>query len=99
MLNPFINLLGSVIHIYIMIVIVWVVLSILIQYDVVNRYNRLVSQIFVGLGQLVEPALEPIRKLLRKLLPKLSSIDLSPLVLILLLTFVKDAMYTWFYEV
>ena len=99
MLNPFIDLIGSVIHIYSTIVIVWVVLSMLIQFNVVNKYNKLISYVFSALSQLVEPALAPIRRRLWKLFPKLTSLDLSPLVLILLLNFVNNALYSWFYSV
>ena len=99
MLNPFIDLIGSVIHIYSTIVIVWVVLSILIQFNVVNKYDKLISYVFSALGQLVEPALAPIRRGLWKLFPKLTALDLSPLVLILLLNFVNNALYSWFYNI
>jgi len=98
MLNPFINLIGAVIDLYILVLIVWTVMSILISFDVINRYNRLVSQVFSILSQLVEPALEPIRRALRKVFPRLYSVDLSPLVLLLLLSFIKDALYSWFYS-
>lgn len=98
MLNPFIDLIGSVIHLYTLVIIVWVVLSLLIQFDVVNRYNRLISQVFSVLGQLVEPALKPIRRFMRRILPQLFAIDLSPIILLLLLSFINNAMYTWFYD-
>lgn len=97
MLNPFINLLSNVISIVNLALIVWIVLDICIQYSIVNRGQPLVDKIYTTLTRLFDPILNPIRNLLNKVLPPIG-LDLSPLVLILLLMFLNDAMYSWFFD-
>lgn len=98
MLNPFIDLISNIIFLINWALIIWFVLHLLIHFDVVNRHNQLINRIYAGLTSVIEPMLRPIRRLLGKIIPT-TAIDLSPLVLILLLNFANDAMYTWFYDV
>lgn len=97
MLNPFIHLLSNVISIVNLALIVWIVLDICIQYNVVNRAQPLVDKIYTTLTRLFDPVLNPIRNVLNRILPPIG-IDLSPLVLVLVLMFVNDALYSWFYD-
>ena len=99
MLNPFIELLSSVIGIFSFIVFVWVILSLLMQFNVISKYNLLVNRIFMALSQIVEPALRPFKRLQRKLFPRLYAVDLSPIALILTLHFIRSALYHWFYSI
>ena len=99
MFNPFINLINNVVSLINFALIVWLVLDMLIRLDIVNRYNPLVQRVHATLGQLFEPMLRPIRRVLSNILPNLGGIDLSPIVLILLLHFLVDAMYSWFYRI
>lgn len=80
------NLINTVIGVYIWLVIGSVLLSWLIAFNVVNTGNRIVYQIGDFLYRVTEPALRPIRNLL----PSMGGLDLSPLVLILALYFVRD---------
>jgi YggT family protein len=80
------NLLDTVISIYIWVLIASAVLSLLVAFNVVNTGNRAVYQIGDVLFRMTEPALRPIRNVL----PRLGAVDLSPLVLILALVFVRD---------
>ncbi|MDX2072962.1 MAG: YggT family protein [Alphaproteobacteria bacterium] len=94
MLNPFIDLLASVLHLYLICVIVWAVVSTLISFKIINGYQPLVQRIMVALDRLVLPALRPIQKYM----PDLGGIDLSPIILMLLLNFTSNALYTYFYN-
>lgn len=96
MLNPFINLINQVVFIINLLLFIWVVLDVLIHFDIVNRHNALVQRVHGTLGRLLEPLLHPIRRLLQKYLPNLG-IDISPVILILLLNFLVDLLYQWFY--
>jgi YggT family protein len=78
-------LIGTVIQIYIFILIVQVVMSWLIAFNVVNTRNRFVYTVADIAYKLTEPALRPIRRIL----PTFGGIDLSPVVLILLLGFLQ----------
>ena len=78
-------LIYTVIDLYVWVLIAQVVLSWLVQFNVVNARNQFVYQIGNALYRLTEPALRPIRKLL----PNLGGIDISPVILILLLYFLQ----------
>ena len=78
-------LINTVIQIYIFVLIVQVVMSWLIAFNVVNTRNRFVYMVADVSYKLTEPALRPIRRIL----PNLGGIDLSPVVLILLLGFLQ----------
>jgi YggT family protein len=68
-------------RIYVAIVIISAVLSWLIAFDIANPRNPVIGRIWDVLVRLTEPALAPIRRIL----PNLGGIDLSPIVLIFLL--------------
>jgi len=78
-------LINTVIQIYIFVLIVQVVMSWLIAFNVVNTRNRFVHMVADIAYKLTEPALRPIRRIL----PNFGGIDLSPVVLILLLGFLQ----------
>ena len=94
MLNPFVDLLADLLHLYMICVIVWTVVITLISFKVINAYQPVVQKIMHALGRLVEPALRPIQKLL----PDLGGLDISPIILLLLLNFARSALYTYFYN-
>jgi YggT family protein len=86
---------AGVINLYIWVVIIGAVLSWLIAFDVVNRRNRAVFTIADALYRLTEPALRPIRKVL----PDLGGLDISPVILILGLIFIKDVViFDWLWR-
>lgn len=93
MLNPFIDLLANILRLYLYVVIAWAVLATLISFKVVNAYQPIVQKIMYALDRLCEPVL----KRIRKYLPDLGGIDISPIILILLLNFAIQALYTYFY--
>ena len=82
------NFITMVITLYMGIVITSVILTWLIAFDVINRRNQFVYMISDALYRLTEPALRPIRKAL----PDLGGLDISPVILILGLIFVRDVL-------
>ncbi len=89
---PLLNFVMLVIDLYMWVVIISVVMSWLIAFDVVNRRNQFVYMIADSMQRLTEPALRPIRRAL----PDLGGLDISPLILILALIFAKDVViYGW----
>lgn len=80
------NLVHTVISIYIWLLIASVVLSWLVSFNVVNTRNPLVHTIGDFLHRVTEPLLRPIRSVL----PSMGGLDISPVVLILALWFVRD---------
>ena len=85
---PLIGFLVLVIDLYIWVVIASAILSWLIAFNVVNTNNRIVLTIADALYRIAEPALRPIRSIL----PSLGGIDISPVILILLLLFIRDVV-------
>ena len=83
------NLLNAVISIYIWLLIASVVLSWLIAFNVINTGNRFVYEVQAFLYRITEPLLRPIRNFL----PNLGGIDITPVILILALYFVRDLAF------
>ena len=84
-MNALFWLINQVIGLYITLVIIQVVLSWLVAFNVVNTSNRFVYLVGDFLYRVTEPALKPVRRIL----PAMGGIDLSPVVLILLLYFLQ----------
>jgi YggT family protein len=80
-MNPFLWLILTIIDIYIWLLIAAAVLSWLIAFNVVNTRNPIVANVGEFLYRITEPALRPIRRIL----PSFGSIDISPLIVLLLL--------------
>jgi YggT family protein len=85
------NLISTLITIYIWLLIAQAVLSWLLAFGVVNRYNRVVASASDFLWRITEPVLRPIRSIL----PDLGGIDISPVILILVLYFLRDLMFEY----
>ena len=85
---PLIGFFVLVIDLYIWVVIASAILSWLVAFNVVNTNNRVVLVIGDTLYRVTEPVLRPIRNIL----PNLGGIDISPVILILLLLFVRDVV-------
>jgi YggT family protein len=83
---PIHRLLDTIIVIYIWLLIAGAVMSWLVAFNVINTYNRFVYMVNEFLLRVTEPALGPVRRVL----PTLAGVDLSPLVLVLLLILLRD---------
>ena len=88
---PFIQLILLVLDIYFWIIIAMVVMSWLVAFNVVNPTNTIVRQIRYALFRLTEPLLGPIRRVL----PDLGGIDISPVILLIGLWFVQNLVITY----
>jgi YggT family protein len=84
-MNPIVWLLYNILQICFYIVLFSAIMSWLIAFNIVNLRNRIVATISETLWRLTEPMLAPIRRVL----PPLGGIDLSPLVLMLLIAFLQ----------
>lgn len=84
-MDALIWLINSIINIFIVILIVQVIMSWLIAFNVVNTRNRFVYMVAEVAYKITEPVLRPIRRIM----PNLGGIDLSPIVIILLLGFIQ----------
>ena len=78
----------QLIGLYTIVVLFAVVLSWLIGFNVINGYNPFVR----GLYQAVSALTEPLLGRIRRVLPNLGAIDLSPVVLLLACQFVQSVV-------
>ncbi len=76
------------VEIYMWVVIASAILSWLIAFNVVNTSNRLVFTIWDFLTRITEPALRRIRRFM----PNLGGVDISPVILILALYFLQRVL-------
>jgi YggT family protein len=72
-------------QLYIWIVIAMAIFSWLVAFNVVNTRNQVVAMIGDFLYRITEPALRPIRNML----PNLGGIDISPVILFLIIVFIR----------
>ena len=85
-MNALLILLNEIITLYLYTLFIYVIMTLLIQFQMINRYNKIINAIFRALISLHEPLLGKIRRYM----PSLSGIDLSPVIVILLLSFIKN---------
>ena len=87
-MNALFALIDKIIEIYLFFIFVWIIMSWLVSFGLVPAYNNFVSGLMNFLYRVTEPALSRIRRIL----PPIGGVDLSPLVLILLIYFVRDLL-------
>jgi YggT family protein len=78
----------QILKLYSYVVIANVVISWLIAFNVLNTYNRFVYSILELTYRLTDPFLNRIRRFL----PNLGSLDISPIILLLLIWFIEICM-------
>jgi YggT family protein len=83
-LDPLITVIRAALNIYIYLVIGSAILSWLVHFGVVNTRNQIISMVGDFLWRITEPALRPIRRIM----PNLGGIDISPIILILIIYFI-----------
>jgi len=75
----------TIIDLYWWVIIVQAVMSWLVAFGVINTYNKFVAQVGETLYRLTEPVLGPIRRFL----PDLGGLDISPVIAIIALQFIR----------
>ena len=85
-------LLDNIIIIYLWIIIINAILSWLVAFNILNTQNRFVFSVLDATYKLTDPALNKIRRFI----PMFGSIDISPVILILLLMFLRNIIFEIF---
>ena len=85
-------LLDNIITIYLWIIIINAILSWLVAFNILNTQNRFVFSVLDTTNKLTDPALNKIRRFI----PTFGSIDISPIILILLLMFLRNLVFEVF---
>jgi YggT family protein len=82
-----------ILQLYVYVVIASAILSWLVAFNVVNRYNEIVRSIGNVVTGLTEPLLRPIRNAI----PSFGGIDISPVILLLLIFFLQRVIEEYMY--
>ena len=85
-------LLDNIITIYLWIIIINALLSWLVAFNILNTQNRFVFSVLDSTHKMTDPALNKIRSFI----PNFGSIDVSPIVLILILMFLRNIIFEIF---
>jgi len=86
--GPLLELIYRLIDIYVWVLIIGVIMSWLIAFNIINLSNQFVRTVYEVIDRLTEPLLRPIRRIL----PDLGGVDISPVILILLLYFAQSVI-------
>lgn len=86
LVGAFLEVLYAVLNFYVWILIVGAVLSWLVAFDIINPYNRVVRAVGDMIARITEPALRQVRRII----PPMGGVDLSPLALIFVIYFIQS---------
>ena len=87
-MNALFILIDQIISIYIYTLIAYVIITLLVHFEIINRNNRIIEFILRGLIALHEPLLIQIRKFI----PFIGGMDFSPVIVILILSFIRNLL-------
>ena len=83
-----IDFISYLLTLYVYIIIAQAIMSWLIAFDVINLRHPMVRNLWYFLNAITEPALRPIRRFL----PNLGGIDVSPVILILIIVGIQNVI-------
>lgn len=92
-MKAILDVLLAILSIATWIILIQAVLSWLLTFRVLDLRNNIVAQIWGGLERLTEPLYRPIRNML----PSMSGIDLTPLVVLLIIFFLRSVISRYGY--
>jgi YggT family protein len=94
-MNAFLILFNDVVRLYIWVLVINAVASWLVAFNVINTSNRFVYSVLEISHKLTNPAL----RFIRSFMPNLGTVDISPIVLILGLVFLRNFINEIFYKI
>ena len=77
----FLYIIFQILQIYKYAVIIYVIFSMLISFNIINTNNRIISIVMDFLFKLIEPLL----RVIRNVIPNFGAIDVSPVILIIII--------------
>jgi len=89
------RLVDAIIQLFVVVLIVYIVISWLYAFDIVSRRNHFIQSIWEFCRRVTDPVLRP----LRRLIPPIAGVDLSVLVLILGIQLLILPLWWWLYSV
>ncbi len=90
-MNSLVILISQITELFIWLLIIQAIMSWLINFGIINTQSNFVNMIGSFLYKITEPLLRPIRKLL----PEFGGVDISPVILIMLLIFLRNLLFEY----
>ena len=87
-MNSLLGLIIQIINLYQFILLIYIIATWLTNFNIINTSNKLVYSVMNTLYKLCEPSL----RFVRQYLPNLGAIDISPIIVYLLLWFIKSLL-------
>ena len=94
-MNSILILFNDIVRLYIWVLVINAVASWLVAFNIINTSNRFVYSVLEISHKLTDPPL----KFIRNFMPNLGMVDISPIVLILALVFLRNFINEIFYKV
>lgn len=73
------ELLSMVIGLVVVLIFVWVIMSWLVSFGLINLRNPMVAQIYHGINRVLTPIMSPVQRII----PPIGGLDLSPIVVLI----------------
>ena len=90
-MNALLILIDSIVDIYVFTLLAYVIASWLVSFNIVNPWQPFVRMILQTLSRIHEPLLSRIRVVL----PALGGLDLSPIVVLLAVQFLRNLLFEY----
>ena len=90
--HPLLWLIDEIIDLYKFVLIIYIIATWLINFNVINTSNQFVYSAMAFLYRLCEPSL----RLVKKYIPNFGNIDISPIIVFILLTFFQKILFYYF---
>ena len=90
--HPLFWLIDEIIDLYKIVLIIYIIATWLISFNVINTSNQFVYSAMALLYRLCEPSL----RLVKKYIPNFGNIDISPIIVFILLTFFQKILFYYF---
>jgi YggT family protein len=89
------QVISIILNLYWWCIIVYVIMSWLVAFNIVNTYNPVVNAV----GGFLHKIIEPVMKQIRRVLPVMGGLDLAPLVVLLAIFFIRQLLFdNWGYQ-
>ena len=87
-INPLIEVLLLVLNLFKWSLVIYILISLLVQFGVVNPYHSIINLVQHSLSQIHEPILNA----LRKYIPVFGNLDLTPLIVFVVIHFISGIL-------
>jgi YggT family protein len=86
MVNALLSTLSLILNLVWWVFLIMIIMSWLISFNVINTRNQFVAGLWRALNQITDPILRPIRRIL----PAMGGLDLSPIIVFIIIFFLQQ---------